>query len=81
MDDKLKFAKMLSSEKFCSEVDTLVKKHKLSYIDAVVHYCEKNNIEIEVAASIVKSNFRIKSLVQSEGEELNFLAKTAKLPL
>ena len=72
---------MLSTEKFCSEVDTLVKKHNLSYIDDVVHYCEKNNIEIEVAASIVKSNFRIKSLVQSEGEELNFLAKTAKLPL
>lgn len=81
MSETLKFNKMLSTETFYKAVDTLVDKHNLTYIDAVVYYCEKNNIEIEVAASMIKNNFRIKSVVQSEGEDLNFLPRTAKLPI
>lgn len=77
----VKIAKMLDSDKFYRDVDNIVADNKLSYIDAVVYYCEKNDIEIEVAASLVKSNFRIKSVVQSEGEDLNILPRTAKLPV
>ena len=81
MDENLKIAKVLSSEQFYKDVDNLVRSSGLKYIDAVVYYCEKNNIEIEAAASMIKGNFRIKSFVQSEGEELNYLPKTAKLPI
>lgn len=81
MDDNLQLTKVISSDKFYKEIETLVKKHKLNYIDAVIHYCEKNEIEIEAAASMIKSNMRIKSQVQSEGEELRFLPRTAKLPI
>jgi hypothetical protein len=81
MSDDLKIAKMISTDKFYKDVDTLVKNHKLTYIDAVVHYCTKNDIELEVAASMIKSNYRIKSQVQYEGEELNFLPKSARLPI
>lgn len=81
MDDNLQLTKVISSDKFYKEIETLVKKHKLNYIDAVLHYCEKNEIEIEAAASMIKSNMRIKSQVQSEGEELRFLPRTAKLPI
>lgn len=81
MNDNLQLTKVISSDKFYKEIETLVKKHNLNYIDAVLHYCEKNEIEIEAAASMIKSNMRIKSQVQSEGEELRFLPKTAKLPI
>lgn len=81
MSDNLKIAKMISTDKFYKDVDNLVKTHNLSYIDAVVHYCTKNEIELEVAASMIKSNYRIKSHVQYEGEELNFLPKSARLPI
>lgn len=81
MNDNLQLTKVISSDKFYKEIETLVKNHKLNYIDAVVHYCEKNEIEIEAAASMIKSNMRIKSQVQSEGEELRFLPRTAKLPI
>jgi len=77
----VKIAKMLDSDKFYRDVDNIVADNNLSYIDAVVYYCEKNDIEIEVAASLVKGNFRIKSAVQSEGEDLNILPRTAKLPV
>lgn len=81
MDENLKIAKMINTDKFYKELDNLVRNHNISYIDAVVHYCNKNDIEIEVAASMIKSNYRIKSQVQYEGEELNFLPKSARLPV
>lgn len=79
--DELKFAKALSTERFYKEVEVLVTKHNLNYMDAVVFFCEKNDIEVETAASMIRSNQRIKSHIQTEGEALNFLPKTAKLPI
>lgn len=79
--DELKFAKALSTERFYKEVEVLVNSHNLNYMDAVVFFCEKNDIEVETAASMIRSNQRIKSHIQTEGEALNFLPKTAKLPI
>jgi hypothetical protein len=79
--DELKFAKALSTERFYKEVELLVNTHNLNYMDAVVFFCEKNDIEVETAASMIRSNQRIKSHIQTEGEALNFLPKTAKLPI
>ena len=70
----------LTTEKFLTDIDKLVSKHNLEYLDAVVYYCEKNNLELETAASIIRSNLKIKSKLQLEAENLNFLPKTAKLP-
>lgn len=81
MDDGLKLTKVINSELFYEELEALVKNHKLDYIDAIVHMCDKNQIEIEVAASLIKSNSRIKSVVQAEGETLNILPRRARLPI
>lgn len=81
MDEGLKFARSISSDRFYKELEALVKNHKLNYMDAVVFFCEKYDIEIETAASMIKGNSRIKSQLQMEGEALNFLPRTAKLPI
>lgn len=81
MVDDVIFEKALTTEKFIKDIENLVSKYKLDYMDAVVHYCEKNNVEIEAAATIIRNNIRIKSKLQSECEDLNFLPKRAKLPL
>lgn len=72
---------MLTPQKFYNDIETLVVELKTDYMDAIVHYCEKNNIEIETVASIIKSNSKFKAIIQNEGEDLNLLPKTAKLPL
>ncbi len=69
----------LTSEKFTKEIEKIVSDYNIDYMDAVLHYCEKNNIEVETAASIIKSNLRIKSRLQHEAENLNYLPKSAKL--
>ena len=77
----VKLAKAIDTNKFYKEIDALVEKHNLNYIDAVVYFCEKNEIELETAASMISSNYRIKSSIQMEGEELHFLPRSAKLPI
>ena len=66
-------------ENFINEIHRLVNDHNLDVMDAVIHYCEKTGVEIETAAAIIRSNPRIKSRLQSEAEDLNFLPKKARL--
>jgi hypothetical protein len=69
-----------TNERFVKEITSLVNSG-VSYLDAIVHYAEKHNLEIETVASMVKSNSKIKSNLQSNAEDLNFLPKTSRLPV
>jgi hypothetical protein len=65
-----------------SNIEKLVLEKKIvSYIDAIIHYCDIYGYEIEVIASVVKKSPTIKSKLQYEAEELNFMKKSARLPL
>lgn len=78
---EVKLVKTTNANTFHKEVEALVVLHGIPYVDAIVLFCEKNGIEIEVAASMIKSNAKAKFKIQEEAEALNFLPKTAKLPL
>ena len=62
-------------------IEEIVYMKDISYMDAIIEYCEQNEVEIEVAASLIWNN--LKSKIQLEAEDLNFLPKsnTTKLPL
>lgn len=66
---------------FMIEVDKIAEDHRLTYIDAVIYYCEKTGIEIETAAALIKSSAKMKAKIQLDAEEQNFLPKTRRLPL
>ena len=68
-----------TSAEFYTKIVKLVQDTKLSYMDAVMHYCDLNNMEPETAAQLV--NTKLKAQIREEAEVLNFLPKTAKLPL
>ncbi len=76
---EVKLSKALRSEEFNLAIDSFAKEHKLDYIDAVVTYCERNKIEIETAASLIKNSGLLKANIQAEAESLNYLPKTGKL--
>ena len=52
---------------------------KIDHMDAIASYCEKNNLEIEVAASLI--NDALKSIIEGEAMELRYLPRGGKLPL
>ena len=66
---------------FSSLIEDIVYMKDVSYMDAVLLYCEDNEVEFEVAATLISDN--LKSKIQIEAESLNFLPKsnTTKLPL
>ena len=70
----------IGPEDFLSDIRELVKEG-MSYTDAIVHYCDKNNIEVEVAAGFIKHNAKMKAQLQQEFEDLNLLPKIPRLPI
>ena len=53
----------------------------MNYIDAIVEYCEVNNIEVDTVGKMISKP--LKEKIKYDAMELNFLKKTtrAKLPL
>jgi hypothetical protein len=67
------------AKEFYEIIENLVWKYDIDYMDAIVMHCEKNNIEIESIAPLIKGNTVIKSKLQIEAENLNYMPKTARL--
>jgi hypothetical protein len=70
----------LSGNNFASQIEELVWDMDVSYLDAVLTWCEARGLEPEVGAELVKRSAPLKGKIQSEAEDLRFLKKTARLP-
>jgi len=66
--------------KFNHDVDKMC-NNSVDYIDAVITWCERNNVDVEAIANIIKKDPVIKSKLQADAENLNFLKGGAKLPI
>lgn len=66
---------------FSYKIEQIVYEKDVSYIDAIILYCEETGFEVELAAKLISES--LKSKVKMEAEDLHFLPKsnTAKLPL
>lgn len=69
------------SANFIKEIETLCSEKNVEYIDAIVMWCEKNKIEVEIAAGWVKKDPTMKAKLQAEAENLNILKRGARLPI
>ena len=68
--------------RFAQEIETLVlNDEKMSYIDAIIHFCEQNSIDLESVPKLISKP--LKEKIKYEAQELNFLKRSsrAKLPL
>ena len=74
--------KFLCQTRFTQDIEDLVKNNKdLNYIDAIVHYCDENKIEVDSVSKLISKP--LKEKIKGQAMELNFLKRTsrAKLPL
>ena len=73
--------KFMSKDKFAEEIEALVKRTKMNYIDAIVLFCDENSIEMDGISKLISKP--LKEKLRYDATELNFLKKTtrAKLPL
>ena len=70
----------LTPNKFAFIIENMVKEKKISYMDAILEYCKKHEIDPSNTKSMI--NKTIKEKIAYEAQNLNMLKeKVAKLPL
>ena len=71
----------MNSKKFAMTIESMVKEKKIPYMDAVLKFCEDNDIDTGTISSLI--NKSLKEKIQMEAEKLNLVEKsgTAILPV
>jgi hypothetical protein len=78
--EKVLESKFFCPTRFAQEIETLVhSEDKMSYIDAIIHFCEKNNLDVESVPKLISKP--LKEKIKYEAMELNFLKKTSRAKL
>ena len=78
--EKVMEKKFFCPTKFAQEIETLVLENKdMNYIDAIVHFCEQNAIDLEAAPKLISKP--LKEKIKYEAQELNFLKRTSRAKL
>jgi len=72
-------AKFLTKAKFSKLVEITSLQTKMSYMDTIIHLCEKNNIDLEDARKFISPT--LKGKLEAEAMTLNFLPKSNTLPV
>ncbi len=71
--------KFRSPNEFSLYIEEKVIREQIGYMDAIIHYCEEVDIDVESISKLI--NQSLKDKVQIEAEENNYLKKRGKLPL
>ena len=73
--------KFMTAAKFSQEVEKIASENTMNYIDAIVHYCESNEIELESVSKLISKP--LKERLRHEAQRLNYMKQSSKgvLPL
>ena len=80
--EKVLETKFFCPARFAQEIESLVQVNKdMNYIDAIVYFCDNNNIDVESVPKLISKP--LKEKINYEASELNFLKRSsrAKLPI
>ena len=71
----------MNSKEFGLKIESIVKEKRISYIDAIVWYCDQNDIDTGSISSMI--NKSLKEKLKEEAINLRLLkdSKTGKLPI
>ena len=72
--EKVLESKFFCQARFAQEIEKLVRDNvEMNYIDAIVHFCEHNNIELDSVPKLISKP--LKEKIKYEAMELNFLKR------
>ena len=80
--EKVLESKFFCPTRFAEEIEKLVLINKdMNYIDAIVHFCEQNSLDLESVPKLISKP--LKEKIKCDALELNFMKRTsrAKLPV
>lgn len=65
-------------KQFAIEIERIVEETEYNYMEAIIEYCNRTGMEIDLVASLVNNN--LKSKIEFDAQNLNMLPKTNRLP-
>jgi len=74
--------KFYCPSRFAQEIERIVQDNQsMTYIDAIVYFCEKNSLDLESVPKLISKP--LKEKIRGEAIKLNYLKRSsrAKLPL
>ncbi len=70
----------MNSKEFSLEIEKIVQdKRGISYMDAILKYCEENELDPSTGAPMITKT--LKDKITIEAQNLNYLPKTGQLPV
>jgi len=77
---KLLEDKFMTAAKFSQEVERIVFDNiDMNYIDAIIHYCDENEIELETVPKLISKP--LKEKLKFDAQQLNFIKRTSRAKL
>jgi len=69
----------MTTAKFSQDVEKIAIEYSMNYIDAIIHYCEKNEIELELVPKLISKP--LKDKLKYDAQKLNYMKKTSRAKL
>ena len=66
-------------KKFSLEIENIAKEKRISHLDAVLDYCQRNDIEPDTVGKLITKG--LKEKIEANARDLNYLEKQAQLPI
>jgi hypothetical protein len=73
------FYEMKTTKTFSLEIENIAKEKKISHMEAVLWFCNKQGIEPDTISSLISKS--LKEKIEANARELNFLPRQAQLPI
>ena len=78
--EKVLESKFFCPSRFAQEIEKLVQDNEdMNYIDAIIHFCEENSIDVESVPKLISKP--LKEKIKYEAMQLNFIKKTSRAKL
>jgi len=69
----------MTTARFSQDVEKVAFENEMNYIDAIIFYCEKNEIEIESVPKLISKP--LKEKLKYDAQKLNFMKRTSRAKL
>ena len=70
----------MNSKEFSLQIEKIVQERRgISYMDAILRYCEENELDPGTVAPMITKT--LKDKITIEAQNLNYLPKTGQLPV
>ena len=71
----------MTSKEFSLKIENIVKEKKISHMDAVLHYCEQNEIDTGTVSNLISKSLKEKIKLEATNLKMLKFPKCGQLPV